>query len=216
MLTPPRPRRGILGELLHLVSRLVGGGVVAVAGLTFAAFAISLGMGVLSVLIRGIAGEELTRGILGFLPNVFGLLVLVALLRFALVTHARMWRCVSDVYGASPGDPPNFRRFPEQVVISGGGLRFRRYVPLTVGIHAHGISLKLAPVFSIGCPPIFLPLDELSIRPSSWYVWGQAWGIRAAKADEFEIVVSDKFFDWMQTHCRPGTIEAARSRGLTT
>jgi hypothetical protein len=214
MTRPSRPHGGIPGELFRLVTRIVGGGVVAVVGLSLAAFAISFGMALLSLLVRGVAGEEAARGILGVFPNLIGLVVLVGLLRFVLLAHGRMWRCVSDVYGASPGDPPRVRRFPEQAVISGGGLAFRRYVPLTVGIHARGLSLKLAPPFSIGCPPIFLPFDEMNIRPSSWYVWGEAWGIRAAKADHIEIVIGNKFLDWMRTHCPAGTIEAAKSRGL--
>lgn len=214
MTRPSRPRGGIPGELFRLVTRLVVGGGVSVVGLSLAAFAISFGFAVLSLLVRGVAGEESARGILGVFPKLFGLVVLVGLFRFLILTHGRMWRCVSDVYGASPGDPPRVRRFPEQAVLSGGGLAFRRYVPLTVGIHARGISLKLAPPFSIGCPPIFLPFEEMNIRSSAWYVWGEAWGIRAVKADNIEIVVGDKFLDWMRTHCPAGTIEAARSRGL--
>lgn len=214
MARPSRPRGGIPGELSRLVTRLVVAGVVGVVGLSLAAFAMSFVLGLLSLLVRGVAGEEAARGILGVFPKLIGLLVLVGLLRFVLFAHGRMWRRVADVYGASPGDPPRVRRFPEQAVISGGGLAYRRYVPLTVGIHARGISLTLAPPFSIGCPPIFLPFEELSIRPSAWYVWGEAWGIRAAKADDIEIVVSDKFLDWMRAHCPEGTVEAARSRGL--
>lgn len=214
MTDPSRPRGGIPGELFRLVAQLVRGGVVAVVGLSLAAFAFSFGIGVLSLLVRGVAGEESARGILGVFPKLFGLVVLVALLRFVLHTHGRMWRCVSDVYGLSPGDPPSVRRFPEQAVLSGGGLAFRRYVPLTAGIHARGLSLKLAPPFSIGCPPIFLPFEDMNIRTSGWYVWGEAWGIRAAKAAHIEIVISSEFLDWMRTHCPAGTIEAARSRGL--
>ncbi len=214
MSRPSPPRGGIPAELFRLVTRLVVGGVVAVVGLSLAAFAMSFGMGILSLLVRGVAGEETARGILGVFPNLLGFVVLVGLLRFLLHAHGRMWRRVSDVYGASAGDPPRVRRFPEQAVISGGGLAFRRYVPLTAGIHARGVSLTLAPPFSIGCPPIFLPFEEMNIRPSGWYVWGEAWGIRAAKASDIEIVVGDKFLDWMRTHCPAGTLEAARSRGL--
>lgn len=214
MAKPSRPRGGIPGELFRLVTRLVGAGIVAVVGLSLAAFVMSLGIGLLSLLVRGVAGEDAARGILGFFPKLIGLVVLVGLLRFLLHTHGRMWRCVSDVYGASPGDPPRVRRFPEQAVISGGGLAFRRYVPLTVGIHARGLSLKLAPPFSIGCPPIFLPFEDMNIRTSGWYVWGEAWGIRAAKTAHIEIVISSEFLDWMRTHCPAGTIEAARSRDL--
>lgn len=209
---PSRPRGGIPGELLRLVKQLVGAGIGGVVGLSFAAFAVSFVIGLLSLLVRVVAGEEVAKGLLGIFPKLFGLLVLVALIRFALSLHGRQWRLVAERYGAAPGDPPRARRFPEMVVINAGGLAFRRYVPLTVGIHARGISLKLAPGFSIGCPPIFLPFEDLSIRPSSWYVWGEAWGIRAAKAADVEIVVSDKFYDWMQAHSPDGTFEAARAR----
>jgi hypothetical protein len=209
---PSRPRGGIPGELLRLVTQLVVAGIVGVVGLSFAAFAVSFVFGLLSLVIRGVAGEGVAKGFFEFFPRLFGLLVLVALIRFALSLHGRQWRLVADLYGAAPGDPPRARRFPELVVMNAGGLAFRRYVPLTVGIHARGISLRLSPGFSVGCPPIFLPFEELSIRPSSWYVWGEAWGIRAAKAPDVEIVVSDKLYDWMQAHSPDGTFEAAAAR----
>lgn len=211
---PSRPRGGIPGELLRLVGQLVGGGVVGVAGLFLAVFGVSLVVGLLSLLVRGVAGEEVARGFFSVFPSLLGLLVFVGLLGFALRLHGRPWRRVSDVYAAVPAAPPLARRFPEQVVISGGGLAYRLYVPLTVGIHARGISLTLAPVFSIGCPPIFLPFDELSVRPSSWYVWGKAWGLRAAKAGDIEIILGDKPWEWLQAHCPAGTCESARARGL--
>jgi len=214
MASPSRPRGGIPGELLRLVTQLVVGGVVSVFALSLAAFAMSFGIGLLSLLVRGVAGEELSRGFLDTLPSLVGFVVFVALIGFLLFTHGRMWRRVADAYGGSPRDAPHARRFPEQAVISGGGLAFRRYVPLTVGIHDRGVSLRLAPVFSIGCPPVFLPFEELNIRPSSWYVWGEAWGIRAAKAGDIEIIVSDKLLDWMRAHCPTGKVDAAQQRGL--
>lgn len=205
MPAPSRPRGGIPGEVLRLAGRLVGAGAVGVAGLVVAAFAMSFVVGLLSLLVRVVAGEEAARAILGVFPKVFGFLVFTGLLGLVLFTHGRPWRSVADAYGGTPVTPPLASRFPELVVISAGGLAFRRYVPLTLGIHARGISLTLAPGFSIGCPPIFLPFDELSVRPSSWYVWGKAWGIRAAKAKDVEIVLGDKPWEWLQAHCPAGT-----------
>jgi len=201
MASPSHPRGSIPRELLRLVTQLARAGVNGVVALTVGAFVMSFGIGLLSLLVRGLAGEETARGFMDTFPALFGFVVLVALIGFLLFTHGRMWRRVSDVYGAMPGDAPRARRFPEQAVMNGGGLAFRLYVPMTVGIHDRGISLRLAPPFSVGCPPIFLPFEGMSIRPSSWYVWGKAFGIRAAKTSDIEIVVSDKLLDWMRIQC---------------
>ncbi|MFN2377812.1 MAG: hypothetical protein ABR538_14855 [Candidatus Binatia bacterium] len=183
------------------------------AALMLFSFALSFFSGVVSLLVRGVAGEDAARGILEAFPKLVGLLVLVGLMRFALHTHGRLWRRVADHYGAPAPDASRVHRAPEQVVIFGGGLAFRRFVPLRVGIHARGISLKLLPPFSFGCPPIYLRFDEMNVRPTSWYLLGESWAIRAAKAPDIDIIVDGKLHDWLRSQ---GASFTENGRGLAT
>lgn len=191
-------------RLFRLVARLGIYAVLALLALTAGSFVFSFAVGLFSLLVRAVVGEDAARSILGVFPGVFGFVVLAGLLRFAFLANARRWRRVSSCYGGLPSGDGLASRFPEQVVINEGGLKFLLYVPLTVGIHGQGISLRLLAPFSFGCPPIFLPFAELSAKPTWWYLSGKPWGLRAAKAPDVEIIVSDKLWNWIQSNCPPG------------
>lgn len=130
--------------------------------------------------------------------TLFGSSVLFGLLAFLLRAHSRMWRTLASEYaGGSPQTVLASKPF-EQVVIAGHGLAFRNYVPLTIGIHEKGISLRLWPPFSLQCPPLFLPFDQMKCRRTDWFLNDESFAIRLSKVDA-DIIVGQRLWGWIQS-----------------
>ncbi len=133
-------------------------------------------------------------------PTLLGAAVLAGIVNFLLRAHSRMWRIVASSYAADFPHPVLARKSFEQALIAGGGLAFRNYVPLTVGIHEKGMSLRLLPPFSLQCPPLFLPFDEMSCRRTDWFLSHDVFAIKLARVD-VDIIVSHRLWSWIQSQC---------------
>ena len=133
-------------------------------------------------------------------PTLLGAAVLSGILAFLLRANSRMWRIVASAYAANSPHPVLARKSFEQVLIAGSGLAFRNYVPLTVGVHEKGISLRLLPPFSLQCPPLFLPFSDMTCRRTDWFLSHDVFAIKLAEVD-VDIIVSHRLWTWMQSQC---------------
>jgi len=131
--------------------------------------------------------------------TLFGTAVFAMLLTWIVRANAAMWGVIAASYADSSPRPVIARRFPEQVVIAAGGLAFRSYVPLTVRIHAEGISLRLLPPFSLSCPPLFLPFPEMTCRRTDWYLNAPSFAMRLARADA-DIILTEELWNWIRSN----------------
>ena len=133
------------------------------------------------------------------LPTLLGTGVMLGLYAWLVHAYSVMWRTVASSYADGYRYSALARKFPEQVVIAGRGLKFHNYVPLTVGIHEKGISLRLLPPFSLACAPLFLPFEDMSCRRTDWFLNHDVFAIRLAKVD-VDIIVQRQLWDWLQSN----------------
>lgn len=137
------------------------------------------------------------------LAQAFGIAVFFGLIYYALKSNAHMWSLVAADYAAKQGLPPAIAsKAWEDVVIAGSGvLKFRKYLPLTVRIHETGLSLTaLAPLAPIQ-PTLFLPFEDIAVRPTYWYINAESYALRLAGLNEPEIIVHDRLMDWLRANC---------------
>ena len=132
-------------------------------------------------------------------PTLLGAAVFAGLVTWLVQAHSAMWRRVASAYAGRSDDAVLARKFPEQVLIAGHGIAFRSYVPVTVRIHEKGISLTLWLPFSLACPPLFLPFDEMSCRRTDWYLNAPSFAIRLARA-EVDVIVGDSLWNWIESN----------------
>lgn len=135
------------------------------------------------------------------ISSLLGITVFFGILWYAARSWALPWRLVSDAYETSALPPALATRSVQQVVIVGGGLAFRKYVPVTVAIHDDGLSLVAFAALWPFCPKVFLPFAEMSVQRTSWYLDSGCHGIRMTRVEGVEIVVDDDLLGWIRGNC---------------
>lgn len=94
--------------------------------------------------------------------TLLGAAVFVAILIAITQWHARLWRCVSACYGRPLGTP-TARRLDTVVLAQRGG-NYRHHTGAFIGVGPQGLSFSVIPIppLNTGCPPFFLPFEELN------------------------------------------------------
>ncbi|HYC53334.1 MAG TPA: hypothetical protein VEL28_00120 [Candidatus Binatia bacterium] len=126
--------------------------------------------------------------------TVIGAAVLAAILLYLVRTYSAHWRSVASRYAGTSRQSLIASKFPEHVVITGRA--FQSYVPLTVGVHEDGLSLKLIWPLSLACPALLLPFEKVTCRQTGWFLNTRSFALRPALLD-VDIVVDEKLWNWI-------------------
>ena len=134
--------------------------------------------------------------------------IVVFILWFALRSNAHMWRLVAAHYRGKPPSAAIARKL-EVTVIAARDMRmlnpfrnprYRNYPGLMLAIHDEGLALSLVPPFNILCPPLFLPFDEMELKPTDWALWHAPFAIRMRRLPETDIIVGRETVGWLRQH----------------
>ena len=85
---------------------------------------------------------------------------------------------------------------------SGRPSTYRQYAGLRLALHPHGISACLIPIppLNLGCRPLFLPFDEMTVAPTDWMLWPDPIALQMRRAADLDIILGRDTLRWIREH----------------
>ena len=134
------------------------------------------------------------------------LAIFVGLMWWVVKAHSHMWRLVAARYRGTPASARIARKLETAMIATRGlrapnpfGKHYRRYTVL-LDIHDEGLALIVVPPFNIMCPPLFLPFDEMELKPTDWALWPDPFAIRMRRLPETDIIIGRDTVRWIREH----------------
>ncbi|MDP9421253.1 MAG: hypothetical protein M3Q19_00180 [Pseudomonadota bacterium] len=148
-----------------------------------------------------------------------GAALFLGLMWYIARIHSWQWRIAARSYAGRPGSRPIATKGPETIVMTGrgetkaspGGIGYRVHVGVRIAVHADGLALSLIPPFSIMCPQLFLPYEEMEVAPTWWALWPDPFAIRMKRAPELDIILAQDLAQWLRVHSEYGPFGRATS-----
>ena len=140
--------------------------------------------------------------------TIAALAIAAFVLWYALQLHAHMWRQVAARYRGKPSSTATARKL-EVAVIAQRDIRlpnpqlnprFRNYPGLLMAIHDEGLEFSLIAPFSLMCPPLFFPFDEMELKQTYWALWPEPFAIRMRRLPDVDIIVGRDTVRWIREH----------------
>ena len=140
--------------------------------------------------------------------SLVALAIVAGLMWFFAKAHSRMWRLAVARYAGSPRSPKIASKIETAIIttrgaIGGlytGNLRYRVYPGLLVAIHENGVALSLIPPLNIMCPALFLPFEEMELKPTDWALWRDPLAVRMRQSPDIDIIVDREAVRWIREH----------------
>jgi hypothetical protein len=132
--------------------------------------------------------------------SLFGWAVFAGIFAMVQRTAAYRWRILASSYADGSRRPARAEKRLQKLTMFGPGRLFSSYMPVTVGIHEDGLSLRLLPPFSIFHTPLFVPFDDLQVKRSSWYLNAESFSLTPSRGNGIEIIIDGELFSWISSN----------------
>ena len=132
-------------------------------------------------------------------------LVGAACLAFALFVLSERWRMLALHYAGKPRGALQASKALDSLVLERPGGYGRRYAinPTAVGVYSGGLALRSVFPLQWFKQPLFLPFDEMQLRPTSWPGLTDPHAVRMARTDDVEVVLSSPQLRWIRDNGGP-------------
>jgi hypothetical protein len=130
--------------------------------------------------------------------STFGLAVFFGLIWWAWKTNTRLWRRLAAVYATGTRPAARAAKPISPLVLFGGGLAFVKYAGVRMEVGEEGLWLRLFPPLAIYAPALFLPFDEMTVKPTSWYLNSESFALMMSRCPDIEVIVDDTTMEWLR------------------
>ena len=145
----------------------------------------------------------LTSIVFKVFSGLLGLVFAGGALSFVSYRSAFRWRRLANAY-ASVDLPSKAIRRMETCILRGGerwlaGVRaYQSYLGIvTITVDEFGMGLRLMMPFQLFHPPLFIPHEEISVRPVRWFLNDNTCGLTTLQVPEIDLLVSESVVRWM-------------------
>ncbi len=147
--------------------------------------------------------------VLNVINGMFGFSVAVDALYIVWKRHAIHWNRIAARYAADVSLPTIAERKLQSIILAGGSVAFACYKGIaTDGVTEDGLTLRLLPPWSVFHSPLCIPLDDIPVKPTSWYLNSSSYKLSFVGVADIEITPDGELIDWINSHI-PGGLETS-------
>ncbi|MEZ6068354.1 MAG: hypothetical protein R3B90_22160 [Planctomycetaceae bacterium] len=129
--------------------------------------------------------------------GLFGLSFAGGLMLLMQWRHASRWNLLARVYAGDTAWQGERRSF-QTALLRTHSLIYSSYKGIVqVEANETGIVLSLIWPFSLFHPKLFLPVEEIQLEPTSWYLNSRSYALTMSEVPEVEMVLDEEIVKWM-------------------